>query len=156
MMRPQRRDYAQGYPPQIYGNQMGGPNGPPMGAGGPQQMNGMGGGVGGPGPQQMQQNHGMQLQGGGMGPNTGSDGQSNSQAAQNPEMNLANVLHYLQSEWRRWERDRNEWEIERAEMRVRVTAPSKLLFRERANKALVGNSHRQAAELTITGAHRPP
>lgn len=33
-------------------------------------------------------------------------------------MNLANVLHYLQSEWRRWERDRNEWEIERAEMRV--------------------------------------
>lgn len=34
------------------------------------------------------------------------------------EMNLANVLHYLQSEWRRWERDRNEWEIERAEMRV--------------------------------------
>jgi hypothetical protein len=34
------------------------------------------------------------------------------------EMNLASVLHYLQSEWRRWERDRNEWEIERAEMRV--------------------------------------
>ena len=33
-------------------------------------------------------------------------------------MNLASVLHYLQSEWRRWERDRNEWEIERAEMRV--------------------------------------
>jgi hypothetical protein len=28
------------------------------------------------------------------------------------------VLHFLQSEWRRWERDRNEWEIERAEMRV--------------------------------------
>lgn len=36
------------------------------------------------------------------------------------EMNLANVLHYLQSEWRRWERDRNEWEIERAEMRARI------------------------------------
>jgi striatin 1/3/4 len=36
------------------------------------------------------------------------------------EMNLAGVLHYLQSEWRRWERDRNEWEIERAEMRVGV------------------------------------
>jgi striatin 1/3/4 len=39
--------------------------------------------------------------------------------SQNPPMNLASVLHYLQSEWRRWERDRNEWEIERAEMRVR-------------------------------------
>lgn len=33
-------------------------------------------------------------------------------------MSLAGVLHYLQTEWRRWERDRNEWEIERAEMRV--------------------------------------
>lgn len=32
---------------------------------------------------------------------------------------LSNVLHYLQSEWRKYERDRNEWEIERAEMRVR-------------------------------------
>lgn len=38
----------------------------------------------------------------------------------NPPMNLANVLHYLQSEWRRWERDRNEWEIERAELRARI------------------------------------
>jgi hypothetical protein len=31
---------------------------------------------------------------------------------------LSNVLHFLQTEWRRYERDRNEWEIERAEMRV--------------------------------------
>lgn len=52
------------------------------------------------------------------------DAQSNAAASASaapPEMNLANVLHYLQSEWRRWERDRNEWEIERAEMRVSVT-----------------------------------
>src|ERR1700733_14469202 len=28
---------------------------------------------------------------------------------------LSSILHYLQSEWRRYERDRNEWEIERAE-----------------------------------------
>ncbi|CED82186.1 Cell-cycle nuclear protein, contains WD-40 repeats [Phaffia rhodozyma] len=35
-------------------------------------------------------------------------------------MTLAGVLHYLQTEWRRWERDRNEWEIERAEMRARI------------------------------------
>ncbi|OSD02797.1 WD40 repeat-like protein [Trametes coccinea BRFM310] len=33
---------------------------------------------------------------------------------------LSNVLHYLQTEWRRYERDRNEWEIERAEMRARI------------------------------------
>lgn len=36
-------------------------------------------------------------------------------------LNLSNVLHFLQTEWRRYERDRNEWEIERAEMRVRAT-----------------------------------
>lgn len=35
------------------------------------------------------------------------------------DYNLSNVLHFLQTEWRRYERDRNEWEIERAEMRVR-------------------------------------
>ncbi|KAH7097545.1 WD40 repeat-like protein [Auriculariales sp. MPI-PUGE-AT-0066] len=35
-------------------------------------------------------------------------------------LNLSNVLHFLQTEWRRYERDRNEWEIERAEMRARI------------------------------------
>lgn len=39
---------------------------------------------------------------------------------QQPEYTLAGILHFLQSEWRRYERDRNEWEIERAEMRARV------------------------------------
>ena len=34
------------------------------------------------------------------------------------DFTLSNVLHFLQSEWRKYERDRNEWEIERAEMRV--------------------------------------
>ncbi|KAG6832732.1 hypothetical protein H0H92_012304 [Tricholoma furcatifolium] len=33
---------------------------------------------------------------------------------------LSSVLHFLQTEWRRYERDRNEWEIERAEMRARI------------------------------------
>lgn len=33
-------------------------------------------------------------------------------------LNLATVLHFLQTEWRRYERERNEWEIERSEMRV--------------------------------------
>jgi striatin 1/3/4 len=36
------------------------------------------------------------------------------------DFTLSNVLHFLQSEWRKYERDRNEWEIERAEMRVRL------------------------------------
>jgi striatin 1/3/4 len=38
------------------------------------------------------------------------------------DFTLSNVLHFLQSEWRKYERDRNEWEIERAEMRVRSFA----------------------------------
>jgi hypothetical protein len=39
----------------------------------------------------------------------------------NPQdLSLAGVLHFLQTEWRRYERERNEWEIERAEMRVRL------------------------------------
>ncbi|KZT44179.1 WD40 repeat-like protein [Sistotremastrum suecicum HHB10207 ss-3] len=36
------------------------------------------------------------------------------------DLNLSAVLHFLQTEWRRYERDRNEWEIERAEMRARI------------------------------------
>ncbi len=36
------------------------------------------------------------------------------------EYTLAGILHHLQGEWRRYEKDRNEWEIERAEMRARI------------------------------------
>ena len=42
------------------------------------------------------------------------------------DFTLSSVLHFLQTEWRRYERDRNEWEIERAEMRVR---DNRVLFR---------------------------
>ncbi|WFD34577.1 1,2-dihydroxy-3-keto-5-methylthiopentene dioxygenase [Malassezia cuniculi] len=41
-------------------------------------------------------------------------------AAGPPEYTLSGILHYLQSEWRRYERDRNAWEIERAELRARI------------------------------------
>ncbi|RKP04661.1 Striatin family-domain-containing protein, partial [Thamnocephalis sphaerospora] len=37
-----------------------------------------------------------------------------------PAYSLPGVLHFLQQEWRRFERDRNEWEIERAELKARV------------------------------------
>ncbi|CAG8801800.1 31748_t:CDS:1, partial [Racocetra persica] len=39
------------------------------------------------------------------------------QQSQIPEYTLPGVLRFLQLEWRRYERDRNEWEIERAEMK---------------------------------------
>lgn len=57
-----------------------------------------------PGPQQQQGPQASELP---MPPQSGQD------------FTLSSVLHFLQTEWRRYERDRNEWEIERAEMRVR-------------------------------------
>jgi striatin 1/3/4 len=39
----------------------------------------------------------------------------------NPMMNLSlpKVLHFLQAEWRKFEMERNTWEIERSELQVR-------------------------------------
>ncbi|KAL0096086.1 Striatin family-domain-containing protein [Phycomyces blakesleeanus] len=34
------------------------------------------------------------------------------------EYSLPGVLHFLQAEWRRFERERNEWAIERAEFKA--------------------------------------
>lgn len=34
------------------------------------------------------------------------------------EYSLPGVLHYLQAEWRKFEREKNEWVIERAELKV--------------------------------------
>ena len=44
------------------------------------------------------------------------------------DFTLSSVLHFLQTEWRRYERDRNEWEIERAEMRVRLSRLELVIF----------------------------
>ncbi|KAF9355083.1 hypothetical protein BGX34_010655 [Mortierella sp. NVP85] len=37
-----------------------------------------------------------------------------------PEYTFPGVMQFLQSEWRRFERDRNEWDIEKAEMKARI------------------------------------
>ncbi|KIJ60605.1 hypothetical protein HYDPIDRAFT_170086 [Hydnomerulius pinastri MD-312] len=67
----------------------------------------------GPPQQQQQQQNGLGQQGQGQGipPPPPQNGQ---------DFTLSSVLHFLQTEWRRYERDRNEWEIERAEMRARI------------------------------------
>ncbi|QRV89951.1 striatin-like protein [Ceratobasidium sp. AG-Ba] len=80
--------------------------------------------------QQQQQHHNLQQQQGHPGGHNPQQGQQNQFGPQNgapagpppngQDMSLASVLHYLQSEWRRYERERNEWEIERAEMRARI------------------------------------
>lgn len=36
------------------------------------------------------------------------------------EYTLPGILHYLQTEWRRFEREKNEWTIERAELKVTI------------------------------------
>lgn len=45
---------------------------------------------------------------------------SSAQAPMPPAMSLSHVLHFLQTEFRKYERNRNEWEIERGEMRARI------------------------------------
>jgi striatin 1/3/4 len=72
----------------------------------------------GPGPLQNIQQQPQQ-------PQQGPGGPQNVQSAIPPpppqngqDGHLSGILHFLQTEWRRYERDRNEWEIERAEMRV--------------------------------------
>ncbi|KAG8737666.1 hypothetical protein FRC10_007947 [Ceratobasidium sp. 414] len=80
---------------------------------------------------QQQQHHNPQQSPGHPGAHNPQQGQQNQFGPQNgngvgppppngQDMSLASVLHYLQSEWRRYERERNEWEIERAEMRARI------------------------------------
>ncbi|BGP21109.1 hypothetical protein JCM10213_008978 [Rhodosporidiobolus nylandii] len=69
-----------------------------------------------PSPPQQQQQQREQQQ-----PNAAAQGPPPSAAlAPYPPMTLAATLHFLQSEHRRYARDRNEWEIERAEMRARI------------------------------------
>ncbi|KAL7421526.1 1,2-dihydroxy-3-keto-5-methylthiopentene dioxygenase [Cryptotrichosporon argae] len=98
--------------------------GPGAQGAGPQGQGQSGQMTAGPVAQQQQQQHQQQQQqqpqqqAAGSSADAASNAPSNAQSGQ--EMNLANVLHYLQSEWRRWERDRNEWEIERAELRARI------------------------------------
>ncbi|KAM0787281.1 hypothetical protein ACM66B_006514 [Microbotryomycetes sp. NB124-2] len=82
----------------------------------------------GPSPQQQQQQQqqtgGIQQQqglgaGGAAGHHAGGANAFQQQQQQQP-MTLASVLHFLQTEHRRYAKDRNEWEIERAEMRARI------------------------------------
>ena len=50
----------------------------------------------------------------------GTQANAGAQGANGPLSNytLPGVLHFLQIEWRKYERERNEWEIERADLKV--------------------------------------
>ena len=65
---------------------------------------------------------GAPMSGAGAGNGNGSAAASSDGSSSNglPEYTLSGILHFLQSEWRRYEHDRNSWEIERAELRARI------------------------------------
>lgn len=44
------------------------------------------------------------------------------------EYTLPGILHYLQTEWRRFEREKNEWTIERAELKVTIAIATIYMF----------------------------
>lgn len=46
------------------------------------------------------------------------------------------VLHYLQLEWRKFERERNEWEIERSELKVLDCNKARVAFLEGDRKSM--------------------
>lgn len=50
------------------------------------------------------------------------DGSNQSSQPQGTEYTLQGVMRFLQTEWHRHERERNAWEIERQEMRVRIAS----------------------------------
>ncbi|KAI9847317.1 MAG: hypothetical protein M1837_002904 [Sclerophora amabilis] len=54
------------------------------------------------------------------GPGGGGDGANSAGQPQGTEYTLQGVMRFLQTEWHRHERDRNAWEIERAEMKGRI------------------------------------
>lgn len=49
-------------------------------------------------------------------------------SSQSPTYTLPGVLHFLQQEWRRFERERNEWEIEKAEYKVSILIILKIRY----------------------------
>ena len=69
---------------------------------------------------QMRQGLGMGLENGGAGSSNGSvNGSQQQQQSVTSQYTLPGVLHYLNYEHRRFETQRNYWEIERAELKVK-------------------------------------
>ncbi|KAG7008593.1 striatin pro11 [Physcia stellaris] len=71
--------------------------------------------------------------GGNGGSTAGSEGSGANGQPQGTEYTLQGVMRFLQTEWHRHERDRNAWQIERAEMKSRI---GKLEGDGRTNKRL--------------------
>lgn len=60
--------------------------------------------------------------GGQLGPVPGAIGMMTKQqeeSIQRPQYSMPGILHFLQTEWSRFEMERSQWEVERAELQVR-------------------------------------
>ena len=42
------------------------------------------------------------------------------ESGQRPQYSMPGILHFLQTEWARFEMERSQWEVERAELQVRL------------------------------------
>lgn len=62
--------------------------------------------------------------GGQVGPLSGGIGMMTKQqdeSGQRPQYSMPGILHFLQTEWARFEMERSQWEVERAELQVKIT-----------------------------------
>lgn len=83
-------------------------------------------------------------QGGQMGPNSGYGMNSKQSFDEHPgrmDYNMPGILHFLQTEWAKFEMERAQWDVERAELQV-----SKLT-KERLFKTLLTNTYLLLAAL---------
>lgn len=106
------------------------------GGGGGGQLGGMGAGSGGLGGMNNNSGGGMNNKPGGMGGGTGGssggtivgqDDQNNKTSA--TQYSIPGILHFIQHEWARFELERSQWDVDRAELQV-----SKLLLKQLLNK----------------------
>ena len=46
--------------------------------------------------------------------------QPQDESNQRPQYSMPGILHFLQTEWARFEMERSQWEVERAELQVKI------------------------------------
>ena len=70
---------------------------------------------------------GQQFVTGGM--SIGNNKPQDDQQGSRPQYSMPGILHFLQTEWARFEMERSQWEVERAELQVSLK-PTKTLYAE--------------------------
>ncbi|XP_044732454.1 striatin isoform X3 [Chrysoperla carnea] len=70
----------------------------------------------------MEDNSVTNQNGGQLGPQTGSiiNNKQNDEPNQTPQYSIPGILHFIQHEWARFELERSQWEVDRAELQARI------------------------------------